>query len=591
MIATAMVESARHRAGREEELRLGRLLEDSPFAVLEWDEDGAIRRWNRTAAAVFGMESDSVIGRPVLDLLFPTTEQPRVERTWNALSDTGVNRSTHRNRTGRGDSIVCEWSFFERRPGAGSSGGMSAIVADITDRIEAELQLSHIHTHDELTDLPNRNLLIERMRQCIARRRRNPDFKFAVLFLDLDRFKFINDSLGHRVGDELLRVVARRLQSQLRAVDTIHRTDNATTVARLGGDEFTILLEGLREEFDATRVAERVLNMLRSPFRIDGHEVHCGGSIGIAMSSLNYESPEDILRDADIAMYRAKATTPGKYVVFDSEMHGRFLALVQLENDLRKAVTREEWFLVYQPIVELVSGRLKGFEALIRWRHPSAGVIPPIKFIPVAEDTGLIIPMGDWTLRDACRRMRGWLDRFPEASDMSVSVNLSSKQFRQPQLVERIREILAEVNLPAPNLRLEITESDVMDDVRRTAGMLKELRDVGVKLAIDDFGTGHSSLSYLHRLPADTLKVDRSFVMAMNEERENREIVKTIVDLAHHLRMNVTAEGVETAAHLASLQELGCEQGQGYYFSKPLEAERAEAGLAAGSIWLPDAAR
>ena len=439
-------------------------------------------------------------------------------------------------------------------------------IQDITDRKRAEEQLLHDAFHDALTGLPNRALFMDHVKMAIQRSRRSGDRLFAALFLDLDRFKIINDSLGHMVGDQLLVGIAHRLEACLRPGDT---------VARLGGDEFTILLEDLSTAEDAIEVALRVQEAVSQPFNISGHEVFTTASIGIALSNTGYERAEDLLRDADTAMYRAKMMGKKRHVVFDKEMHDRAMELLQIETDLRRALGRKEFFVHYQPIVSLETGKVCSFEALVRWRHPERGLVMPSEFISVAEETGLIIPLGQWVLVEACRQMREWQKFYQVDEAVTVSVNLSSRQFSQAELVEQVSTALRDTGLPARSLKLEITESMVMENIDTAIDMLTQLRGLGVGLSIDDFGTGYSSLSYLHRFPIDTLKIDRSFVTRMTDNSENAEIVRTIVTLARSLDMDVIAEGVETHEQLRQLSGLGCDYGQGYLFSKPVAGGQA----------------
>ncbi|MGB8508999.1 MAG: bifunctional diguanylate cyclase/phosphodiesterase [Pyrinomonadaceae bacterium] len=439
------------------------------------------------------------------------------------------------------------------------------------ERVSRELQESREHFrhaafHDSLTGLPNRTLLTDHLRLAIERVRHRHDHLFAVLFLDLDRFKNINDSLGHAAGDALLIEIARRLEMCLRPSDT---------VARLGGDEFAILLDGLESQCAAIRVADRVQEELMRPFFLNGHEVYTAASIGITLSNHSYDHPEGVLRDADTAMYRAKEKGKGRYELFDAGMHADAMSRLQLENDLRRAIERHEFEVYYQPIVALATGRIAGFEALVRWHHPERGMVPPSEFIPLAEETRLITEIGDWVLFESCRQMSEWHKLLPAYHMLNVSVNLSVKQFTQHGLIERIKETLKETGLAPQFLKLEITESAVMDNAESAASMLAQLRELGIQLSIDDFGTGYSSLSYLHRFPVDTLKVDRSFVSRMGEGGENAEIVRTIITLASNLGMAVIAEGVETAEQHEQLCALRCEFGQGYLYSRPSNAATA----------------
>jgi diguanylate cyclase (GGDEF)-like protein/PAS domain S-box-containing protein len=437
---------------------------------------------------------------------------------------------------------------------------------DITNRKVTEEQLLHDALHDALTGLPNRVLFMDRLSHAISLAKRRRNYLFAVLFFDLDRFKLINDSLGHSVGDQLLIEIARRMEKYLRVGDT---------VARLGGDEFTILLEDIKDENVATNIANRLQEELTKPFNLSGNEVFSSASIGITLSTFGYERPEDLLRDADIAMYRAKATGKARYEVFNTTMHTRAAALLQLETDLRRGLERQEFQLHYQPIVLLKTGEINGFEALIRWQHPQRGLVSPAEFIPVAEETGLIVPIGWWVLREACRQLRCWQMQFPKSTSLVMSINLSAKQFAQPNLVEEITQILQQTEVPANSLKLEITESVIMDNAELATTMLFQLQALGIRLSIDDFGTGYSSLAYLYRFPTHTLKIDRSFINKIDRDSEQFEIVRTIVTLAANLGMDVVAEGVETLKHLAQLKALNCESGQGYLFSKPVDSQAA----------------
>jgi diguanylate cyclase (GGDEF)-like protein len=437
----------------------------------------------------------------------------------------------------------------------------------------------HAAFHDALTTLPNRTLLTENLRFVIERAKNHEDYQFAVLFLDLDRFKNVNDSLGHSIGDQLLIAMARRLESCIREGDI---------VARLGGDEFAILLDGIPHANEAKNMAGRIQERLASPFNLSGHEVFTTTSIGIALSSTGYDHPENILRDADTAMYRAKAQGKACYEVFDKGMHTHAVYVLKMENDLRRALEREEFRVVYQPIVALDNGQLAGFEALIRWQHPERGFVSPSDFIPLAEDTGLIVPIGLWILRKACQQLAKWQWQVAGSRELFMSVNLSSKQAAQPTLVTEIHDILEETNVEARHLKLEITESAVMDNAEMSARLLKRLKALGVQLSIDDFGTGYSSLGYLHRFPVNTLKIDRSFVGRIGEAAENIEIVRTIVSLAENLGMEVVAEGVETLSQLTQLRKLNCRYGQGYLFSRPVDPESVTSWISRQPHWQAD---
>ena len=490
-------------------------------------------------------------------------------------------------------------------------------VEDVTDRKITEEKLVHDALHDTLTGLPNRALFMERLSEAIDLSKRRPDFLFAVLFIDLDRFKVVNDSLGHLVGDQLLIAIAGRLKTCLR---------NGDTVARLGGDEFSILLQNIQDKDDATYIADRVQTELSEPFHLNEYQVFSSASIGIVCSGLPptpsenlkislagdrginnietdlstfsaesavpnaqlqilYNRPEELLRDADAAMYHAKASGKARHEVFDLSMHTRAVALLQLENDLRRALERQEFQLYYQPIICLTSGTISGFEALLRWHHPPRGVVSPADFMSVAEETKLIIPIGWWMMRSACLQMQQWHEQFPEHPNLTVSVNLSNQQFKQPDLIEHIREILQQTQLNPRSLKLEITEGVIMENAESSVAVLGELKSLEVQLYIDDFGTGYSSLSRLHTFPTDALKIDRDFVSRMTEDEGNEAIVQTILILAGHLGMNVIAEGIETIEQLNLLRSLQCEYGQGYFFSKPVDSKTATMLVASKPQW------
>jgi diguanylate cyclase (GGDEF)-like protein/PAS domain S-box-containing protein len=476
---------------------------------------------------------------------------------------------------------------------------------DITAQKQAEEELWRSTFFDRLTDLPSWAGFINYLQQAITQVQQEPRFRFAVLWLDLDQFKLVNNTLGKTIGDHLLMAIAQRLKSSL---------SSNQVVARLGEDEFAILLKSIQDANDAIQIAEKIQQILAYPFQVDEHEVFVTASIGIALSASHYHKPEHLLRDAGTAMYRAKAIGRASYLVFDKSMRTGMLVKLRLESDLRRAiaagerqsqslltlepvpnivppsevlparstsslsVTPEhypELELYYQPIVRLSTGEVAGFEALVRWQHAEQGLLFPSRFISMAEETGLIIPLSWWVLRTACRQMSQWRRLFPEQSALTISVNLSSKQFSMPGLTERIQQILEEVDLEPTYLKLELTESMVMENVTHVVDVLCELRALGIRLAIDDFGTGYSSLSYLPRFPLTTLKIDRSFVDQIDDCNDNLEIVRTILSLAHNLRMDVVAEGVETATQAAQLKQMGCEYGQGFFFYKPMDMESA----------------
>ncbi|MEM7595029.1 MAG: EAL domain-containing protein [Cyanobacteria bacterium P01_A01_bin.83] len=445
---------------------------------------------------------------------------------------------------------------------------------EINERQRVQQQLIHDALHDSLTGLPNRALLVERIEFTIAHTKRNPGYKYGLLFIDLDRFKIINDSLGHLIGDKLLIAVSKLLQRCVRENDI---------VARLGGDEFVILLDGIQSLQDAILIGDRIQQKLRSPFELEGHSIFTSASIGIVFSLIEYSNAADLLRDADIAMYRAKDSGKARYKVFDQTMYDETLRVVELENNLRLALERDEFVMHYQPIMSIDNNSLVGFEALIRWQHPERGFISPVEFIPIAEDTGLILDIGEWLLKEACQQLQTWRQRFaflPQISSLKMSINIASQQLQEPDFITKLDRILLETGLNGNSLKLEITESTLIEPEGNVQDTLRQIRNRNIDLSIDDFGTGYSSLSYLRRFPIDNLKIDRSFIEQMNSDSENFEIVRLIITLAKTLGMDTISEGVETIQQLNQLKALGCEFAQGYLFSKPLAPQAVESMLA-----------
>lgn len=606
---------------RQSEKRFRSLIENARDIIVILDEKGFCRYVSPSQERILGYPTAEVLGQSVFDLIHPD-ELPMVAQVFKGVIEMpriGLGLAEHRvrHKDGFWCSLEAVATNLLDEP---SVRGIVVNCHDVTERKIAEDKLLHDALHDALTDLPNRALLTDRLGQAFARVKRHPSCQFAVLFLDLDRFKVINDSQGHRTGDRLLVTVARRLLTCLRPGDT---------VARLGGDEFVILLEEIQGVDEAIAQAKEIERAIEQPLYLEGNKVSITASIGIALSTDKYQWPGDILRDADIAMYRAKALGKARYEVFTSAMHTRAVALMHLEHDLRHSVEQlnlknsmwdlglgnntglksalssinmqlqsltssisiPKWecpFVVhYQPIVCLKSGLVGGFEALVRWVHPERGLVSPIEFIAMAEETGLIIPLGLWVLSESCRQIIKWQSlKLPVAnSRLTVAVNLSGRQFSQPELIEQIKQVLQQTGVNPHCLKLEITESVVMEDGAAATTVLSQLKELGINLSIDDFGTGYSSLSYLHKFPIDTLKIDRSFVSRIGEKGENLEIVKAIVMLARSLRMEVVAEGVETAVQLAQLRAIGCEYGQGYFFSKPLDSDAATALLSRSPKW------
>jgi diguanylate cyclase (GGDEF)-like protein/PAS domain S-box-containing protein len=469
-----------------------------------------------------------------------------------------------RHRDGSWLWVLCRGLALHNEIGRATR--FAGFFTDIAHHRALHEQLEHDAFHDHLTGLPNRALFLDRLGRAVERAKRHEASSFTVMALGLDRFKVVNDSLGHAVGDELLKVIAGRLVATLRPEDT---------VARLGGDEFAVLLEQVEDVVEATLVAERIGEELRRPLDLGGHEVFPTASVGIVVSASGFDGAADVLRDADTALDRAKAQGPGRYEVFDHSMHARAVALLQMETDLRHALERGELVLHYQPIVRVADGTTVGFEALARWNHPRRGLVSPVEFVPVAEETGLIVPFGTWAIREVCRQAREWRDRFGEAAALPISVNLSARHFAHQEIVALVRETLRSAGLPGELLEIEITESVLMDEADTVAGVLGQLKALGVELALDDFGTGYSCLSLLESFPIDTLKIDRSFVSRIGTRAG--PTVRAITALAHSLEMNVVAEGVETPEQLAALRQLTCDRAQGYLFSRPLPPEAAGA--------------
>lgn len=548
---------------RESERRLRQMLETVQMIAVVLDVEGRITFANEFLARLLGVPRQALTGRDWFSTALPREDERAARAAFLANVGPGT-VPPYEDRAivaSSGERRVVSFNHTVLRGPSGTVVGTASIGTDVTEQRRAEEKLRYEALHDALTGLPNRTLFLERLEGAIARARRRDDYVFAVLFVDLDRFKVLNDSLGHHVGDRLLIEAGRLLQGCVGEGDT---------VARLGGDEFTLLLDDIDDPLHATRTATRIHEALAAPFHLEGHEAFTTASIGIALSLTGYDRPEDVLRDADNAMYRAKARGKSRHELFDKSMHDRAVALMSLETDLRRAVERGEFALEYQPIVSLRTGALAGFEALVRWRHPQRGTVPPSEFVAIAEETGLIQPIGRWVLREACAQMRTWLSQAD--GPLAMSVNLSSKQFAHAGIERDILDALAESGLEPSHLKLEITESVLFDESEGAAERLRALRGHGIRVSIDDFGTGYSSLSYLLRFPIDTLKIDRSFVRAM---AENLELVRAIVTLARNLGIEVVAEGVEHDEQRLRLEALGCEYAQGFLFSRPMDSASA----------------
>jgi diguanylate cyclase (GGDEF)-like protein/PAS domain S-box-containing protein len=511
------------------------------------------------------------------DLIQPTDRERVLREMEAALAEGRAYRITYRIRNAD-DEERWVWEQGRRVEGAAGTSWIEGFITDVSDRKRFEDQIYHDTFHDRLTALPNRSLFMDRLERTLHRWQRHPRDLFSVLVMDLDRFKLINDSLGHQFGDDLIVAVAGRLGDFL---------GPGHTVARLGGDEFAILVEDLEHPGEAVRLAERIDEVLRQPVQLQDRELFITASLGLALVAERYERAEDLVRDAEIAMYRAKALGGDRHEIFDSAMHQRAVAMLQLESDLRRAVHRQEFTLQYQPIVNMETRQPVGVEALLRWIHPEEGMILPGRFISVAEETGLIVPLGRWVLWEACRQLKSWQDEISNLLPLTVAVNLSSQQFLRSDLAQEVAEILESTGVDGNSLRLELTESILMEKADQTVHTLRRIKALDIRFSVDDFGTGYSSLSYLHRFPLDTIKIDRSFVASMVRDRDNREIVRTIITLAHALGMDVVAEGVETAEQADELRKLGCELAQGRYFYPPLDPQDLVDHLPRHGTWQP----
>jgi len=554
---------------RESEERFRALVQHGSDLVSILDQDGTIRFESPSIENILGYGLGELIGRNALELIHPDDAE-RVATTLATihadqhLRDALVYRFRHADGGWR-------WLESTGRLVNGAGGIYGAVInsRDVTERMALEAQLEYQALHDALTGLPNRTLLLDRLDQCVARAHRHHD-SIAVLFIDLDDFKLVNDSLGHAAGDDVLVIAARRLRHAVREGDT---------VARFGGDEFVIVLGQPIAIDEVIDIANRIAVTLSEPFQIDGRELQVAASIGIALTTGEHANRDELLRHADIALYRAKGKGKNTYDIFDEAMHDAVLQRIELGASLRRAIDRSEFSLHYQPIVSLATGDVVGVEALVRWQHPERGMVSPAAFIPVAEETGLILPLGAWILRTACEQGRRWLDASGGGGGFTLCVNLSSRQFAQPELVQQIATVLAETCFPAERLALEITETDAMGDAEGTVRRLEELKALGVQLAVDDFGTGYSSLAYLKQFPVDVLKIDRSFVSGAGVADADTAIVAAMISLARALGLRVVAEGVETSEQLARLRDLDCDEAQGYHFSRPLPAEEIPAAI------------
>lgn len=556
---------------KESESRFRDLFENANDLIYTHDLQGNFTSLNRAGERITGYSREEALNMQISAVVAPEYIDFAREMTMRKV-DGEVPTSYELEIIAKsGHRVMLELStrLIHRN---GTPVGVQGIGRDISSRRRAEEQLMHNALHDSLTDLPNRTEFMRHLQGAIDQSKADPGFKFAVLFLDLDRFKIINDSLGHVIGDKLLVGIAKRLRMCVRPRDI---------VARFGGDEFTILLNKVGAPDDVTLVAERLQRKLSAPFKFGNYEVFTSASIGIIVSDDIAREPEDFLRDADTAMYRAKESGKARCEVFDREMHARNMNLLQVETDLRRAISRNEFEVFYQPVFDLDSKRSQEFEALIRWKHPTHGYVAPKDFISVAEESGLIISIGRWILEEACRQTRVWQQTIEGFEDLSISVNLSARQLMHPALRAQVEEILAVTGLEAKYLKLEVTESTVIERSETALAVLSEMRELGLSLTMDDFGTGYSSLSYLHQFPFERLKIDRSFVDKMDHDPKSEAIVRTILLLGKNLNMEVVAEGIESTRQLELLRGLNCTLGQGFLFSRPLSAPVAERFLIA----------
>jgi len=532
-------------------------------AVWDWDFSTNNIWWNEGYQKLFGYTPEEIVnGLDSWETNIHPDDSERVMQDIHRHIDSGKTnwQSEYRFRRADGSFAFVIDRGYVVYDAARTPIRMLGSMMDVTERKSLEEQLTHQALHDPLTKIANRALFKDRVDHALTKLERN-NSSLAVLFLDLDNFKSINDSLGHATGDKLLVAVAERLQDCLRTADT---------AARLGGDEFALLVEAMLRPDESTMIAERVLNVFKQPFIIDGKEIYVGTSIGIASGTNNQLNSEELLRNADLAMYLAKSQGKGKFVVFEPRMHTALMERIELEEELRRGIDEEEFVIHYQPILDLGSKELLGVEALVRWMHPRSGMLAPGRFIPLAEETGLIVPLGEWILGEACRQVQMWREDFNNCKGVSITVNISIRQFQQVELVEMVRKALKNSGLPPQSLILEITESFMMQDTESTIAKLHELKKLGVRIAIDDFGTGYSSLSYLQRFPIDILKIDKSFIDKLGQGSEANAVARAIIMMGDSLNLKTIAEGIEHSEQIDELQLLGCEAGQGFHFAKPL---------------------
>ena len=555
-------------AGNEEELHFqASVLEAVGQSVIATDLEGKVLYWNRAAEEIYGWSSEEALGRSLRDLTVSEESLEKAEEVESVLRAGRAWSGETLLRRKDGSYVPVLGTATPLFDGRGNLVGKIGVSTDISERKALEDELERRASHDPLTGLPNRPAFVDRLEQALrrTRRRKNSRNKVGVLFMDLDGFKTINDSLGHEAGDRFLVTVAERLKNRLRPEDVL---------ARFGGDEFAVLLEDVADVSEAIRVAQRIAEGLQEPLAVNNHQVSVSTSVGIALGSAHTnDDPEGMLRKADAAMYRAKEQGPGRYAVFDPAMQARAQERLELEAELRGALERGEFLLYYQPEVSLHDGSIVGFEALLRWQHPQRGLLKPQAFMPLAEETDLIVPIGRWVLEEACGRAKRWEEERPCAPPATIQVNLSSRQLARRGLPRTIEEVLTRADMEAHRLALDITETTLIKTSEENAQALEALKKMGIRLHLDDFGTGYSSLSYLKRFPVDRVNVDKSFVKGLAENATDTALVRMIIDLCHTLGVEVLAEGVETSEQAALLRDMGCDVGQGYYFAQPLLGE------------------
>jgi diguanylate cyclase (GGDEF)-like protein/PAS domain S-box-containing protein len=556
----------------ESEMRYRSVVDQVKDVIFTTDATGRWTFLNPAWTAITGYSVERSLGRPILHFV-EAEDRPHNQALFEKMRQREKEYFRYEMRYRTREQGICwlETRIQSRIDAQGEIIGFFGTLSGITERKQAELQLQHMALHDPLTGLPNRLLFQDRLKGALARAQRQQT-GVGVLFIDLDNFKIVNDSMGHEAGDLLLKTIASRFQAAARVDDT---------VARLGGDEFTLLLEGLRSVTEATEVAGRIVSELQKSISLGESQVFASASIGVAYSAEMIDA-EDLLRDADIAMYHAKTNGKSSYVLFEPGMNAGVVERIEIETGLRLALERGEIRVHYQPLVDLQTGKISGAEALARWEHPTQGVLLPSKFIPIAEETGLIIPLGYWVLEEACRQVVTWKAAHPDFGPFTINVNLSGKQLMRDDVVERVRAIITKTGIRPEDLKLEITESVMMADVQDTVAKLTEIKDLGVKLAMDDFGTGYSSMASLNRFPLDTVKIDRTFISQSTTDDDSRSVISAMVMLSKALNLNITGEGIETEEHVTYLQGLGCQIGQGYYFDRPVTAERMEERLTDG---------